>query len=187
MAAAFVPSTTTLVIGVNGDPAIRAPLQIALDNDFLDKAGFTSVNLVETDDPIADLQAGDLQFAVVDAVEAATAFADDPTLQVVAGYQNYGGEDGAYGGTVLVAAPGLVADEPSTVAALTRGYVRGLKKMAKAAGKDLSALVTPFAPFNGGFGSRSDGGGLGQLSMYLSEAGRRCRCRGARFGDIPST
>ncbi len=129
------------------------------------------MSLVETDDPIGDLQAGDLQFAVVDAVDAANAFVDDPTLQVVAGYQNYGGEDGAYGGTVLVAAPGLVAEEPATVAAFTQGYIRGLKQTAKAAGKELSALVTPFAPFNGGFGSRSDEGGLGQLSTYLSEAG----------------
>jgi ABC-type nitrate/sulfonate/bicarbonate transport system substrate-binding protein len=171
VAAALVPSTTSVAVGVDGGAAVRAPLQVALDNDYLEKAGFTTVRLVDTDDPIAALQSGELQFAVVDTIEAASAFGDDPTLQVIAGYENYGGEDGAYGGTVLVAAPALVAEEPTTVAAFTRGYISGLKKMAKAAGKELPALVAPFAPFNGGFGSRADEAGLGQLSTYLSEAG----------------
>ena len=163
---ALAPTSDTIVVGVPADSA--APLVAAVDSGFMADAGFAEVTLTEVDDPVAALEAGDLQFAVVDAVEAASAQADDPSLQAIAGYQNYAGEDGAYGGTVLVAAPGLVAQQPATVAAFTSAFIRVLRRLAKADAQADQPSNAAFAPYDGGFGSRKNESGWGELDEYLA-------------------
>jgi ABC-type nitrate/sulfonate/bicarbonate transport system substrate-binding protein len=166
----------------------QAPFLAADAADTFTDAGFDDVTLVPTDDPLADLQSGALDLAVLDAEEARNANATQPALRVVAGYRNYAGDDGAYGGDVLAATPGLVADEPATVAAFLHAYLGGLrqldgpKKAAKAlarvesAGVELDrdqeeawgAAASAFAPFDGGFGSVRDEDGWGELREYLA-------------------
>ncbi len=158
--AALAPLTSELIVALGSDDR-PAPLQRAISNDFFEDAGFDSVELVAVDSPLDALQSGEADFAVVDTIEALEAFADDPSLQAVAGYENYAGEDGAFGGSLLMAAPGLVAAEPSTVSAFTKSYLRGLRKFSKKA-DDADA----FKPLDGGFGRRKDDGGWGELSAY---------------------
>ena len=163
---AMAPVSDTLVVGVPADA--DAPLQAAIDADLFEDAGFAGVTLAEVDDPIAALDSGELQFAVVDALEAAAAQAVDPTLQAVAGYQNYAGEEGAYGGTVLLAAPGLVDREPATVAAFTGAYVGALRTLQKADRRADQPANAAFAPYDGGFGARKSEDGWGDLQGYLA-------------------
>ena len=163
---ALAPMTESLTIGVTEDEA--TPLQMAIDSGYFRDAGFTEVALIDVPDPLAALAADDVQFAVADAVLAAEAQAADASLQAVAGYQNYAGIDDAYGGTVIVAAPGLVAEEPSTVSAFTRAYVQSLLQLARADRKADEPTNGAFAPFDGGFGARKVDGGWGQLDEYLT-------------------
>lgn len=161
-----MPARESIVVGVPEDAAV--PLEIAVDSGFFAAAGFADVTLTQVSDPLAALDSGELQFAVVDTVAAATAQGDDPSLRAVAGYANYGGQDGAYGGTVLLAAPGLTTQEPSTVAAFTSAYVRALRGLAKADRAADEPTYASFAPYDGGFGGRSQDNGWGELDDYLA-------------------
>jgi ABC-type nitrate/sulfonate/bicarbonate transport system substrate-binding protein len=165
--AALRPASGAVSVALPSDDAdLRAPLQFAIDEGFMKDAGFDEVELVAADSTIEALRAGEQDFAVADTLEAFAAFVEDPSLQAVAGYQNYAGEDGAYGGSVLLAAPGLVAEEPSTVSAFTKAYARALRKLGKADAPDGGA----FAPYDGGFGSRKVEAGWGELTSYVSDA-----------------
>jgi ABC-type nitrate/sulfonate/bicarbonate transport system substrate-binding protein len=160
---ALAPLSAELVVALPDD-AVAGPLTEAIDSDFFKDGGFDSVELTTVDSPLGALQAGEADFAVVDAIEGLKAFDEDPSLQAIAGYQNYVGKDSTYGGTVLMAAPGLVAAEPSTVSAFTKAYIRGLRKFGK---KDKGADT--FAPLDGGFGKRKDDRGWGELAAYAFE------------------
>lgn len=184
---ALTPLRESITVGVPaGDAMSSVPLLLALQAGYFEDAGFADVTLVGTNTVASGLQAGDLEFGVVDALAAADANAADATTRVVAGYQNYSVVDGAYGGSVVLAAPGLVADEPSTVAAFVSAYVRALQDLRDADAPGLVALVeavdlplgglpeadltdriATFAPFDGGFGSVDDEGGWGELDAYL--------------------
>lgn len=188
----LAPESTTITLGYQ-EPGLlgQAPFIIALIKGYFAEAGFDDVFIVEVGDTLADLRSGDLDFAVVDATEAAEHVAGGGTsVRAVAGYQNYA-EGGAYGGDLVLAGPGLVSDEPATVIAFLSAYIRALQDLADpataeasldligqtdlAVDADLAAgwldAVTLFAPFDGGFGSPDEDAGLGELEDHLAAAG----------------
>jgi ABC-type nitrate/sulfonate/bicarbonate transport system substrate-binding protein len=189
-AAAITPLRSSLRVGMPADILGQAPLLLADEAGYFDEAGFDAVTLVPIEDAIADLQAGELDVAVVDVKAAEAAGLAGPPLRAVAGYRNYTGDDGAYGGDALAATSDLVANEPSTVSAFVRAYLRGLRQLdgAKRASKALDTIqdagvpldrdqreawpdaVAAFAPFDGGLGSVRDEGGWGELGEYLTTA-----------------
>ena len=135
------------------------------------------------------MRSGDLDLAVVAAADALPAVLDEPGLKAVAGFLNYAGAGGSYGGDVLLARPGMVANEPATVIAFLSAYIRALQDLAvpNTAADALAAIqatdpsvspevaaawsdaVAPFAPFDGGFGDIDDEGGLGELATSLAD------------------
>jgi ABC-type nitrate/sulfonate/bicarbonate transport system substrate-binding protein len=186
----LTPDRDALSIGYAGAGVLpQAPLLVALLAGYFDEVGLERVTVSRSPDVLADVLSGDLDIAVVDKLAAASASAEDPTFRAIAGYSNY--PDGAYGGSVLVAAPGLVADEPATVIAFLAAYLRALGDLSTAdtaaraleliEGTDLAldpdlasgwtTVVGQFAPFDGGFGALDDEGGLGELTAYLTAAG----------------
>ena len=181
------PARTALSVGYSGASLMgQAPLLVAQEAGYFDDVGLTSVTVSRSPSVLADVLSGALDFAVVDAREAAAASANDPTFRAIAGYRNY--TDGTYGGDVLVAAPGLVADEPATVIAFLVAYIRTLQDFSQAdtanaalslieetdlaidpaLTADWTGALNVFAPFDGGFGDPADEGGLGELTAYLS-------------------
>ena len=162
---ALTPVSGEIIVALpSDDKDLAGPLRQAINGDVFEAAGFDEVELTVVDSTVEALQSGEADFAVVDTLDALAAFADDPSMQAIAGYQNYAGKKGAYGGSVLMAAPGLVDAEPSTVSAFTKSYIRGLRKHAKKAKK-----ADAFAPLDGGFGNRDVDGGWGELSAYAFE------------------
>ena len=168
----------------------QAPLLVALLAGYFAEAGFEDVRIVEVPDTLADIRAGELDFAVVEARAAGAAAAEDPTLRAIAGFRN-GLPDAEDEADLLLAAPGLVADEPATVIAFLVAYIRALQDLSDEDGAlealalieatDLSLdpeleagwteAVGGFAPFDGGFGALEDEGGLGPLMRSLEDGG----------------
>jgi hypothetical protein len=187
----MTPARTSIAVGYrDGSLLGLAPLVLAREAGYLAEAGLPELVLVATEDPVADLRAGTLDIAVMDAAEAAAAHAADPALRAIAGYRSYAAVDGAYRGEMLVARPGMVATEPSTVISFLEAYVRALQVLGDpatqpeavatlgssdlAAGADVTDWpegVASFAPFDGGFGSADEEGGLGELAALLAGAG----------------
>ena len=186
------PARTTLTVGY-GDPGLLgyAPLLLAREAGYFAAAGFDEVRIVEVADTLADVRDDQLDIAVVDAREAAgVAATEDSTLRAIAGFRNYGA-DGTYGGDLLLSGPGLVADEPSTVVAFLTAYIRALQDLADPASAeealaiieatdlsvepevadDWTAQVAIHDPFDGGFGSLEEEGGLGELEQWLADGG----------------
>jgi len=183
------PQRASLTVGFQDEDLLgQLPLQVALLDGYFEEAGFDVVTLVRSNDTLRDVRDGELDFAVVSMDDALTASEDTPGLQAIAGYQNYAGRNGRYGGDLLMARPGLVAHEPATVTAFLGAYVRALQDLSDTDAsaqilEDLAAIdlaidsglsadwqsaVEVFAPFDGGFGSADDEGGLGELSTYLT-------------------
>ncbi len=186
---AFVPARDSLAVGYY-EPGLagQLPLVVAQLSGYFEDAGFQDVTLVETKSAQRDVQSGGLDFAVAPARSSFKAWYDDPQAPAVAGYRNYGGNRGAFGGDLLLAAPGLVEHEPATVIAFLGAYIRALQDLsdpetsadalALIEASDLavpSTLVSDwedelaaFAPFDGGFGSYADASGYGELLDYLA-------------------
>ena len=188
--AALTAARDSISVGVpEGDMLSRVPLLVAAQAGYFEDAGLDDVSVVDASAVLPQMQAGELDFGVVDALDAVEANAADASLRMVAGYQNYDVPDGVYGGSVLMAAPGLVADEPSTVMAFTSAYIRALRDMADADAAEVVALaasgdltlggrteaelidaLAAFAPFDGGFGAVDDDDGWGELGAFLADA-----------------
>jgi hypothetical protein len=183
----IAPARDALSVAYSGKGALpQAPLLAAELAGYFDAVGLDRVTISRSADVLADVLSGDADIGVVSKTDAATAIADDPTVRAIAGYRNYPG--GVYGGDVLLAAPGLVADEPSTVIAFLSAYVGALQDLAETDGaigvlgliqdtdlriykqqaRTWPQAVDVFAPYDGGFGSIDDGDGLGELSVYLT-------------------
>lgn len=187
------PTRDTLTVGYY-EPGLagQLPLVVAELSGYFSDAGFESVTLVEADSALQDVAAGDIEFAVAPATEAFSAYLDDPVTPAVAGYANYAGKRGRFGGDVLIATPGLVEHEPATVTAFLSAYIRALQDLSdprtSAAALELieeSELAVPnklarrwdkelaaFAPFDGGFGSYADASGYGELLDLLVDKPR---------------
>ncbi len=182
------PDRPRLLVGYTGN-GIRpqAPLLVAEKAGYFDEAGFEQVIVARTNDVLAGVFSGDFEIGVVPATDAFTAFAEDPTLRAIAGYRNYEAGTGDYNGEILMAAPGLVSEEPATVLAFLNAYIRALDLLSTEEGAqeardlleatDLTLDVRPgawtrslqaFAPFDGGFGALEDGDGLGELTTHLT-------------------
>jgi hypothetical protein len=84
-------------------------------------------------------------------------------LVALAGHRNYDA-DGAYGGDLLAASADFVEGQGAATSAFLTAYVRALR--------DLEATddAGSFAPFDGGFGSLTDGDGLGELQAIVGDA-----------------
>ena len=184
------PARSALTIGYQDEGVLgQAPLLLALEAGYFDEVGLTDVVIVAVpQDAVDGVLAGDLDIAVVGATQAEAANVAEPGLRAIAGYQNYQGEGDAYGGDLLLATPGLVANEPSTVLAFLDAYIRALQDLsaadtANAALATIEAsdvvvdpevaaqwpeLLAAYAPFDGGFGDPSMDGGLGELDEYLT-------------------
>jgi hypothetical protein len=63
---------------------------------------------------------------------------------------------------VLVTTTDMLADDATTASAFLIAYLQGLADLAD------SANATGFAPHDGGFGARDEGGGTAELSAYLA-------------------
>ena len=167
----------------------RLPLLVAQARGYFQQAGFDLVTFVEVEEPLAGVLAGELDLGVVGTVDAVNGIAQGLPLQVVAGYHNYRGGGETYGGDVLAATSDLVATDPGTISAFLTAYLRALQDigdpeaqeailaLVEAAGipvtrdgrAEYPGRVAEWAPFDGGFGSRSIGGGLGELQTYLTD------------------
>ncbi len=67
----------------------RAPFLVALDRGYFTDAGFTDVQLIQTEETAPGLIGGSLQFGNVETLDTANSFAEGLPLQAVSGYQNY--------------------------------------------------------------------------------------------------
>ena len=181
------PAREELHVGyAGGDIMDQAPLLVAAETGLFDEVGLTRVVVARTNDVLADVRSGDLDIGVVSATDAFAAVGEDPSLQAIAGYRNYRAS-GDYRGEVLLAAPGLVAAEPTTVGAFLAAYIGALQLFADEQGleqtyeaveatdlvlrrdrDEWAQAVQAFAPFDGGFGSLEDEAGLGELSRHLA-------------------
>jgi ABC-type nitrate/sulfonate/bicarbonate transport system substrate-binding protein len=189
---AALPEQLAIAVGVrSADLESQAPLLWARQRGYFSQAGFADVALQEAGDALPALTGGELHLGVVDLVAAANAVAGGQAVQAIAGYRNYAGEGGAYGGDVIAATSEFVAQNPNTARAFTLAYIRALRDLqdpataeelfatAEAAGLTVSeearaawtASLSGFAPFDGGFGDGANGGGLAELATYLTDSG----------------
>jgi len=106
---------------------------------------------------------GETDFAVMDLIDASDGVAQGLPIVALAGHRNYEA-DGAYGGDVLVSSSDLLDGEASTVSAFLVAYLRGLRDLATSADTD------GFAPYDGGFGTRDEDGGLGEMRTHITDA-----------------
>jgi ABC-type nitrate/sulfonate/bicarbonate transport system substrate-binding protein len=159
------PGVTDIRIGLPGGSAAISPINVADAGGYFADIGFDSVEIVDVERALAGVMVGQLDLAIVDLQDAADGIVQGLPLRAVAGHLNY--PDGIHGGDVLVASPDLIAEEGATVAAFLVAYVRGLQDLTE------SVEATGFAPFDGGYGDRADGGGLDELAASLRDrAGR---------------
>jgi ABC-type nitrate/sulfonate/bicarbonate transport system substrate-binding protein len=218
--AAVTPEVTSVTIGFPGtDLAGQAPFLLADARGYFTDTGFESVELMPIEEPLPGVLNGELDFGVVEKLDAADAFTSELPLRAVAGYHNQVSADVtepgpsplatgspaeppvasplavaspsagavAYGGDLIAANTDFIAQNPPTVQALLIGYIRALRDLqdpandedlfaaAEAAGIEVSDetraawadMVVEFTPFDGGFGSVEQDGGLGELQEYL--------------------
>jgi ABC-type nitrate/sulfonate/bicarbonate transport system substrate-binding protein len=151
------PGITDLTIGMAAQGGADSPIAAALDAGYFEQAGFESVEVLDVEQPLLGVLQGELDFGVLDASEAADGSAQGLPLVALAGHRNYT-SDGTYGGDLVVASSDVLGDEGSTVSAFLVAYVRALRDLT---------TETSLAPHDGGFGERSQSGGLGELDMYL--------------------
>lgn len=84
------PEQTSITIGYRlPNLNSRAPFLVALDRGYYADAGFTDVQLVQTEETAPGLVGNSLQIATAEALDTANSFAEGLPLQAVAGYQNY--------------------------------------------------------------------------------------------------
>ena len=188
-----VPPARPILTVAYQDPGVlgQAPLVIAREAGYFVDAGFDEVRIVQSADPLADVRSGAADLAIIDALAAARAsVADEPKPQAVAGFRNYA-PDGSYRGDLMVAAP-----QPSHRRAVDRRRLpqslhtrppgpfdpeSAMDALSLIETTDLSvgsdvavdwpASVSVYAPFDGGFGSLDEGGGLGELDAALADGG----------------
>jgi ABC-type nitrate/sulfonate/bicarbonate transport system substrate-binding protein len=182
------PSRPNLLVGYAGN-GIRpqAPLLVAEEAGYFGDAGFSDVTVARVPDVIDGVRQGAIDIGAVPARDAYELIAEDPSAQIIAGYRNYQQGTGEYRGDVLIAAPGLVTDEPATVMAFLNAYLRALDLLstdagaqegyellqASGVGVDIGPDAWPrslqaYAPFDGGFGALDEADGLGELSAHLA-------------------
>lgn len=182
------PVRSALSVGYYESGVIgQLPLLVAQLSGYFADAGFDEVTIVETKAALRDARRGDLDFAVAPAADAFKSFMNQSQAPAVAGFQNYGGKKGKFGGDLIIASPGLVEHEPATVIAFLSAYIRALQDLsdpetsaealALIQDSDLAVLpsvarkwdaeVAAFAPFDGGFGSYADASGYGELEGLL--------------------
>lgn len=189
----FVPAVPTLRelrVGYR-DPGVqgRLPLVVAQERGYFRDAGFESVDLIEVEEPITGLLGGQLDVGVVDVVDAAEGVSQGLPMAVLAGFHNRRDGGATYGDDVLAASADLVANDPATITAFLTAYVRALQDIADPAAQDTilelakeaglrvtdearaayPSRVMEFAPFDGGFGASDQGGGLAELTAFLTE------------------
>jgi hypothetical protein len=157
---AGAPGIADLSVGLSGD--VDGPIARALDEGYFEDAGFTSVDVVDVGEPLLGVLQGELQLGVMDSLDAADGSAQGLPLRAIAGHANYT-SDGTYGGDLLAASADTVAQEGSTLSAFLIAYVRALRDLAA------QESDADFAPYDGGFGARDQGGGLGELRAYLAD------------------
>lgn len=84
------PEQTSITIGYRlPNLNSRAPFLVALDRGYFTDAGFTDVQLIQTEETAPGLIGGSLNFGQAEALDTANSFAEGLPLQAVSGYQNY--------------------------------------------------------------------------------------------------
>lgn len=84
------PEQTSITIGYRlPNLNSRAPFLIALDRGYYADAGFTDVQLIQTEEVAPGLIGGSLQIGIPETLDTANSFAEGLPLQAVAGYQNF--------------------------------------------------------------------------------------------------
>jgi hypothetical protein len=152
------PARTQISVGLGADDG-TSPVSVALQAGYFEAAGFESVELVEVEEPILGVLTGELDFGILDALQAADGTAQGLPLRALAGHRN--DDVGSPGRNLLVASADLVEGDASTAASFLMAYIRGLRDLT---GSGDGA----YAPFDGGFGSLEDEGGLGQLRTSIA-------------------
>ena len=194
--AVFAPGRTDLTVGYyESGVSGQLPLLLAELSGYFDEAGFENVTIVEVPAIRRDVSSGDVDFGVAPARPAFDGFIGNPVVPTVAGYKNYAGPKGRFGGDLLLAAPGLVEDDPATVIAFLSAYIRALQDLSDPASaeaalallqaseiavpaalvRDWKNEIAAFAPFDGGFGDLGDDDGLGELADYLVDKKKEAR------------
>jgi hypothetical protein len=133
---ALVPETPTVTIGyADGSLIGRIALVLADAQGYFADAGFTDVRMVPVQEPLPGLLNGDLDFAVLDARQAADANALGLPIEAIAGYRvepsatpapTAAGSAGSVSRDLIAATSDTVTTRPGTVTAFTIAYVRAL-------------------------------------------------------------
>ena len=155
--------TPEISIALPMQEGLVSPISAAQDAGYFDDAGFTSVEIVDVEQPLLGVLTSEVDFGVVSMVDAADGITQGLPIAAIAGHQNYA-SDGSYGGDVVIATSDLISNEPAAVAAFLTAYVRALQDDSS------EGAGGPFAPYDGGFGARDAGTGLAELSTYVQEA-----------------
>ena len=155
------PGVTDIRIGLPGGSVATSPISMAAVDGYFSDLGFSSVEIVDVERALPGVMTSQLDFAVVDLQDLGDGVTQGLPLTAIAGHRNY--RDGNPGGDVVVASPNMI-EEGATVAAFLVAYIRGLEALGESVGAE------EFAPFDGGFGERSRGGGLADISASLARA-----------------
>jgi hypothetical protein len=158
------PTITAVTVGLPMSAGSgSSPILAADAAGYFDDAGFERVEIMDVEQPLLGLLSGELDFGIIDAVDAADGANQGLPAVAIAGHANYA-PDGTYGGDMLLTTTDMLAVDTSTATAFLIAYIQGLRDLAD--GPD----ATTFAPLDGGFGSRDDAGGIGELSTYVTAA-----------------
>jgi hypothetical protein len=151
-----------VTVGMPASAGDAGPIALAAQEGHFADVGLSSVEVVDIEEPLLGVLQGELDFAIVDAADAADGAAQGLPLVALAGHRNRA-DDGSYGGDVLAVSADFLEQQPATVAAFLSAYVRALQELG------VAGDATGFGPFDGGFGDRSQAGGLGELEAYLAQ------------------
>lgn len=155
------PGLKEIRIGLATSSAASSPIGVADAAGYFSDVGFDSVEIVDVESPLPGVMTAQLDLAVVDLQDAADGVTQGLPIKAIAGHRNY--LDGSHVGDVIIASPDLIEQEGATVVAFLVAYIRALADLTDSVGAD------GFAPHDGGFGDRADGGGLGELAASLDE------------------
>ena len=140
-----------------------SPILVAQEQGYFEDAGFESVEVIDVEQPLLGLLNGELDFGIVDMVDASDGASQGLPAATIAGHRNYTG-DGVFGGDVVLVTVDMLESDSTTATAFLIAYIQALQDLAA------DPAAAPYAPFDGGFGSADVAGGVGEMRAYLADA-----------------
>ena len=155
-----MPAVKSITVALPGGGP--SPIVLADKSGYFKSAGIGNVEISDIEEPLLGLLRGELDFAVIDQLDAVDGAMQGLPLVAIAGHRNYAA-DGEYGGDLIAVSQDFLDQNGATVSAFLTAYVRALRDIED------STDVPVFGPFDGGFGDRAEGSGLAELSALATD------------------